>query len=80
MARYERFAAHPWGKASAAGGSRAALKDVRAFEMPAFSSGRKLRDYQDFGVRWMVSNFMAHTSCILGDEVCVCVYVGGGGA
>ncbi|GAX75745.1 hypothetical protein CEUSTIGMA_g3188.t1 [Chlamydomonas eustigma] len=45
------------------------LRNYLEFEMPAFGSGRVLRDYQQVAVRWMINNYAQRINCILGDEM-----------
>ncbi|KAG2455048.1 hypothetical protein HYH02_000873 [Chlamydomonas schloesseri] len=67
--RFERFKQPS--RRQAAGADGPSLRKLRQkdFELPAFCSGRKLRDYQEVSVRWMVNNFVQNRNCILGDEM-----------
>lgn len=45
----------------------------RKVAVPPFLNGRKLRDYQEASLDWMVKHCAVSQSCILGDEMGACV-------
>ncbi|KAG2440284.1 hypothetical protein HXX76_004395 [Chlamydomonas incerta] len=69
IGRFERFQVPP--RRQAGGGDGPSMRKLRQkdFELPEFCNGRKLRDYQQVSVRWMVNNFCQSRNCILGDEM-----------
>ncbi|KIY92825.1 chromodomain-helicase-DNA-binding protein [Monoraphidium neglectum] len=75
LARFRRFSVRP--DCGPPKPKRPSKGDVDARRLPAFRNGRKLRNYQEESLHWMVSNYRGDfngatwepRNCLLGDEM-----------
>jgi len=69
LRKYEELKCKEQAKLARSKDKNQSSPEIDVTKVPTFCNGRKLRDYQQDSLKWMIQNWYSGKNCILGDEM-----------